>query len=147
MGPEQSRRRHHQRRSQPHQHRSRWRHLATLDRRSCCSVDGKTIFQLFWSSSKQEHTHWDSPIVFWTKSRRRLERTGRRTTSVKTGRRKKPTWRNFSTWSGASWFNVWTRVASTSSEGTSRMGLQRGQPWPNSTNQRSDLGFSLRCLN
>ena len=34
---------------------------------------------------------------------------------------------NYSTWCGASWFSALTRQASTSSEGTSLMGLQHGQ--------------------
>ena len=34
---------------------------------------------------------------------------------------------NYSTWCGESWFSALTRQASTSSEGTSRMGQQPGQ--------------------
>ena len=46
---------------------------------------------------------------------------------VKRERGKKQIEPNYSTWCGASWFSALTRQASTSSEGTSQMGLQPGQ--------------------
>ena len=64
--------------------------------------------------------------------------------NVSSERGKKQIEPNYSTWCGASWFSALTRQASTSSEGTNRMGLQPGQLWRSSTNQLNGLVFNHR---
>ena len=84
--------------SQPYQHRSRWRHHDTLDKRSCCLVDKRMTSPLFWGSSKQESMPWDFLTALWTESIQHLKKMWRRMTNVSSERGKKQIELNYSTW-------------------------------------------------